>query len=80
MQSLSLLRAIQLGVVSARTDTSGFFYEFANGNPWHTGTVMSPGCTNVEYNYNGEAIWASDPNWNWRAPAAGSATLSDTWR
>jgi glucoamylase len=48
------------------------------------GTITLPGYTNVEYKYikksDSGVTWASDPNWSWRTPDAGTATLSDTWR
>ena len=50
----------------------------------YTATVTLPGYTTVEYKYikkNGnDVVWASDPNWTWKTPDAGSATLSDNWR
>jgi len=52
--------------------------------PTWNATVTLPGYTTVEYKYikkNGnDVVWASDPNWTWKTPDAGSATLSDNWR
>jgi len=43
-----------------------------------------PGYTNIEYKYikkdGDKVIWASGPNWSWRTPDAGSASLGDSWR
>jgi hypothetical protein len=47
-------------------------------------TVTLPGYTLVEYKYikkdGDKVVWASDPNWSWRTPDIGSATLNDNWR
>ena len=45
---------------------------------------MLQGYSYVEYKYikkdGTKVIWASGPNWSWRAPDAGDVTLSDQWR
>jgi len=52
--------------------------------PIWSGTITLPGYTNIEYKYikkyDGGVIWASDPNWSWRTPDAGTTSLTDTWR
>jgi len=52
--------------------------------PTWNATVTLPGYTFVEYKYikkdGDKVIWASDPNWSWRTPDAGSVTLDDVWR
>ncbi|KAF9779650.1 glucoamylase [Thelephora terrestris] len=52
--------------------------------PTWSANITLPGYTSVDYKYikksRDEIVWASDPNWSWRTPDAGSATLSDTWR
>lgn len=52
--------------------------------PGRTATVTLPGYTSIQYKYikkdGDKVIWASDPNWSWGTPDAGSASLSDEWR
>ena len=47
-------------------------------------TVPLPGYALIEYKYikreGNKVVWASDPNWSWRTPDAGTATLKDDWR
>jgi len=52
--------------------------------PTWSAAVTLPGYANIQYKYikkhGDKVIWASDPNWSWRTPETGTASLSDTWR
>ena len=82
-RSLSHLRITLPGVVSVQTRVYTIFLGLLTRHGYPA-TVKLPANTVVKYKYvrkcDNHVSWASDPNWSWKTPASGIATLNDNWR